>query len=353
MLAQVETAHAFWHKLLHMFSRNSQPPSSSNAPPWQVFQEDVEDLLAENLVSAQRTAKLLDKATKAGIPNINRRIRKTVGKNQARDHFRLKLKWSKWPDYYWFRCRLWDRKASKEFTTQIPINLPLEVLEALWDLGNAEALLSEANLDTAGKTHMGWMREQLGVTQLLGWGLHGDGVPCNYDRTESVVMISLNLPGLSDRNGRMRIPLSILPDYACSENTFDDIMEVLAWSMRHLVQGSRPSCRHDGQPFNESDHKRAKKSGNLPFQACLNQVRGDWDWMGKCFHLPFHNVKEGCCWLCTCKRNQVRNNNNNSNNSWKLKVCSHEVHLIHDNARAMCPMLAQQHYMAEVHYVRI
>ena len=84
MLAQVETAHAFWHKLLHMFSRNSQPPSSSNAPPWQVFQEDVEDLLAENLVSAQRTAKLLDKATKAGIPNINRRIRKTVGKTKPR-----------------------------------------------------------------------------------------------------------------------------------------------------------------------------------------------------------------------------------------------------------------------------
>ena len=185
-------------------------------------------------------------------------------------------------------------------------------------MGNAEALLSEANLDTAGKDHMKWMREQLGASTLLGWGLHGDGIPCNYDRTESVVMISLNLPGLSGRNGRMRIPLVILPDYAVSENTFDDIMEVLAWSMRHLLQGSRPSCRHDGQPFNKSDHKRAKKFGILPFQACLNQVRGDWDWMGKCFHLPFHNVKQGCCWLCTCKRKQVRNHNNKS---WELKVC--------------------------------
>ena len=81
--------------------------------------------------------------------------------------------------------------------------------------------------------------------------------------------------------------------------------------MRHLLQGSRPPCRHDGKPFNQSDYKRAKKSGNLPFHACLNQVRGDWDWMGKCFHLPFHNAKQGCCWLCTCKRNQVRNDNNN------------------------------------------
>ena len=318
VFATMETSHTFWHKLSHMFSRNSQPASSSNAPPEQTFIEDVEDLLGENLISAQRTARILFKASKAGIRGINKRIRKTIGKNQARDHVRFKLRHNKWPDYYWFRIRLWDRKKNEEITVEIPINLPLEILEVLWDLGNAEALLSEANLDTAGKEHMKWMREQLGASTLLGWGLHGDGIPCNYDRTESVVMISLNLPGLSGRNGRMRIPLVILPDYAVSENTFDDIMEVMAWSMRHLLEGTRPSCRHDGQPFNKSDHKRAKKSGNLPFQACLNQVRGDWDWMGKCFHLAFHNVKQGCCWLCTCKRNQVRNNNNKS---WELKVC--------------------------------
>ena len=288
-----------------MFSRNSQPASSSNAPPEQVFQEDVEDLLAENLVSGQRIAKLLDKASKAGIKNITPKIRRTVGKNQARDIRRNKLKWSKWPDYYWFNCRLRERRTDKEFSALIPMNLPSELLEVLWDLGLAEALLSEKNLDTAGKSHMQWMREQLGVTELWGWGLHGDGIPCNYERTESVVTVSLNLPGLSGRNGRMRIPLVILPDYAVSENTFDDIMEVIAWNMRHLLLGSRACCRHDGDAFNTSDRKRAKKPTALPFRACLVQVRADWDWMGKCFHLPFHSVKEGCCWLCQCKRHQV------------------------------------------------
>ena len=102
-----------------MFSRNSHPASSSNAPAAQEFQEDVEDLLAENLVSAQRTAKLLDKASKAGIRGINRRIRKTSGRNQARDAFRSKLKWRKWLDYYVFRCRLWDRKAQQEVAVEI------------------------------------------------------------------------------------------------------------------------------------------------------------------------------------------------------------------------------------------
>ena len=94
---------------------------------------------------------------------------------------------------------------------------------------------------------------------------------------------------------------------AVSDNTFDDIMEVMAWSMRHSLSGTRPVGRHDCSQFNSTDSKRAKKIGNLPFMACLVQVRGDWDWMGKCFHLPFHNVEEGCCWLCKCKRKQVRN----------------------------------------------
>ena len=117
----------------------------------------------------------------------------------------------------------------------IPLNLLSEILEVLWDLGVAEALLSEKELDTAGKKHMAWMREQLETTQLLGWGMHGDGIPCNYDRTESVVMISLNLHGLPGRQGRMRIPLCILPDYATSENTFDAERHLQTSHMQHYI----------------------------------------------------------------------------------------------------------------------
>ena len=327
-----------------MFSRNSQPASSSTTPASQVFQEDVEDLLAENLVSAQRTSRLLDKATKAGIKGINPKLRKTKGRNQARDAFKSKLKWSKWPGYYWFKCRLRDRRTGKEFTADIPINLPIEILEVLWELGSADALLSEANLDTAGKKHMEFMRTSLGEAQLLGWGMHGDGIPCNYDRTESVIMISLNLPGLAGRNGRMRIPLVILPDHAVSQNTFDDINEVIAWQMRHLLIGSRPTCRHDGQAWKGSDLKRARKTGSLPFKACVVQVRADWDWMGKCFHLPFHNVKEGCCWLCRCKRSQV-----NKVIAWAY-IQLHEVSLIDGVSQHFCESLVHQTFFCDLVY---
>jgi hypothetical protein len=289
-----------------MFQRAQQPSSSSNARPEQELERDLTDLYADNLVSGQRITRLLDKATKAGVKGISKKIQKLGGKNQARAIRRHKLNGSKWPEYYWFDCRVKNRKTEAEYTTNIPILLPLDVLEMIWDLGMPDVLLSGDNLDTAGKKHMAWMREHLQVDELMGWGMHGDGIPCNYDRTESVVMISLNLPGLSGRNGRMRIPLVILPDHAMNGHTFDDIMTVIAWSMRHLVSGSRPCCRHDGSPWAKSDATRLKKNDDpLQFRACMVQCRADWDWMGKCFHLPFHNVKEGCCWLCKCKRDQV------------------------------------------------
>ena len=288
-----------------MFSRASQPSSSSNALPGQAFQDDAEDLFAENLVSGQRLSRLLDKASRAGIQGTPATVRKTIGKNQARDISRSKLRLSKWPPYYWFDCRVKDRKSGDEYTTQVPILLPLELLEVLWDLGLKEALLSEANLDSESKKHLQWMKEQLSEEDLWAFGIHGDGIPCNYDRTESVQMLSLNFPGLSGRNGRIRIPMVLLPDRAVGPNTWDDIMSVIAWSMRHLLIGSRPTCRHDGSPWWQSDAKRSKKTGNLKFKACLVQVRGDWDWFGKCFHFPFHNVKAGCCWLCKCLRSEV------------------------------------------------
>jgi hypothetical protein len=294
-----------------MFQRGQQPASSSNAPPELDFMEDVEDLYADNFISAQRCHKVLEKAARAGIKNIVKQVkkpglvRKSLGKNLARDITRRKLRSTKWPDYYWFDCRVWDRKQDKEVRKPICIFLIHEILEAIWKLGLAEVLLGTNNYDQLSKEHMQWMREQLGVEELWGFGIHGDGVPCNYDRTESVVVISINLPGLKGKNGRMRIPLVVLPDHAISDNTFDDIMEVFAWSMRHALSGTKPEARHDNFCWKASDHKRKNSHGALGFQACMVQNRADWDWLTKCFHFPGHATKSGPCWLCNCKRNQV------------------------------------------------
>ena len=295
-----------------MFQRNARPASSSATAPEVAFEDDVHDLFADNVISAAQATKLSEKAQQAGVcgwPSSKNRQSgkgKSFAKNVARNLKRKIRKHDKWPDKYWFDARVHDRKADKEVTKKICILLIHEVLEVIWKYGCKDILLMTDNFDKLTKDHMAWMKAQLGVEELWGFGLHGDGVPCNYDRTESVVVISLNLPGLTGRNGRLRIPLVILPDGAISENTYDDIMEVFAWSMRHLLLGTRPEARHDSSPWHPIlDAKRSKLHGPLEFRACLAQHRADWDWLTKCFHFPGHATKEGMCWMCRCKRKQV------------------------------------------------
>ena len=154
-----------------MFQRTLQPSSSSNGLPEQEFEEDLTDLYADNLVSGQRITRLLTKAAKAGVKGISKKMQKSVGRNQARAIRSHKLKNTKWPEYYWFDCRVKDRRTEHEYSTRIPMLLPLDVLEMIWDLGAKEVLLSSDHLDTDGKKHMAWMKEHLQVEELIAWGM--------------------------------------------------------------------------------------------------------------------------------------------------------------------------------------
>jgi hypothetical protein len=292
-----------------MFQRNSQPSSSSHAPHDDAFVADVQDLHAENLLSAQRASKLLRKAAKAGV-QVPKSARLGGSKNMARAQRRMQLRRTKWPEYYWFDCRVVDRKTRKEHIVRLCLLLPQEVLSCIYKLGSPDVVLETDGMDSDSLEHLNWIRAQLGLgpdDKIQGFGLHGDGIPCNYDRTESVVMISINLPGCTGANGRMRIPLFAMPDWAIGPNTLDDVMTVVAWSMRHALAATKPCARHDGSHWNEKeDASRAKDDAYaMPIPATMVQSRADWDWMGKCFHMPFHNVKLGCCWLCGCRREEV------------------------------------------------
>ena len=190
-----------------MFQRSAQPSSSSHARADDTFVDDVADLHAENLLSAQRASKLLKKACNAGI-NVPRQPLRGSGKNHARAFRRMRMHRSKWPSEYWFDCRVQDRKSKKEHVVKVCILLPQEVLHCLWALGNPEVLLERTNLDSDSLSHLEDMLGRLGADDGQGFGMNGDGIPCNYDRTESVIMININLPGSSGKNGRLRIPLS-------------------------------------------------------------------------------------------------------------------------------------------------
>ena len=108
----------------------------------------------------------------------------------------------------------------------------------------------------AGK-HFRFCKLSAGDVPLVPIGLWGDGVPCNWDRTESVEVVSMNLPGRDGQWGPLRIPRVAISKKDVGPNTMDDLMGVIAWSLRYLAARMWPSSRHDGSA---SDGKRLKKA---------------------------------------------------------------------------------------------
>lgn len=99
-----------------MFQRGQRPASSSSTAPEEAFTLDVEDLYAENSISAAVAVTLLAKGTQAGVaanPSLaSRSTKKNFLKNAARTMRNRKLKGSQWPDLYWFSIpQLFEKKA--------------------------------------------------------------------------------------------------------------------------------------------------------------------------------------------------------------------------------------------------
>ena len=320
MSAQVFFFSLLWllwvrsHGMLSKHARTWYDPRQS---PAERLQANIDALASGNLVSASRVESLLSDAESAGVSQLRRCLPRKESKgptssssknnknNCARGWKRRKLKHSQWPTHYYFQCRLWDPKTNTVKAEEICMDLVHELIETMVQLGREEVLLATPFLDQVGKEHLEDMKARLGTEKILALGIHGDGIPCNYDRTESVFALSLNLPGVGGRWQRMRIPMVVLPKGRVCEETMYDVFEVIAWSLRHLQQGSWPTTRHDGEPWKASDKQRRERQGPLASRAALVEVRGDWEFYSQVFGFPYHNEKDGICWRCPCKRDEV------------------------------------------------
>ena len=60
-------------------------------------------------------------------------------------------------------------------------------------------------MDPLTKEHWVHCCAEAGVDDLLGLGIKGDGCPCNWDRTRSLQLLSMNLPGLTREFKNLRI----------------------------------------------------------------------------------------------------------------------------------------------------
>ena len=289
-----------------MQSKNKRPYDSDSLPPSQRLRANLQDLFASNQLTGKRTQELINDISAVGHEEFDS-LRGRVCGNSARKLRKAMLKRNQWPGLYWAQIRVLNQRTSIEELQWCAFMLPHEYLEVLAKLGSAEALLANAGLDPLSSAHLEKCARQAGEP-LVALGIWGDGVPVNWDRTESVETFSLSLPGQTGKYKSLRMPITVVSRKQVSENTWDDILSVVAWSLNHCAAGTRPQQRHDAHAWLESDCHRKKGVGQsvrLGVRGALVEVRGDWKMFGETFHFPKHNTKAGCCWQCTCTPEQV------------------------------------------------
>ena len=179
----------------------------------------------------------------------------------------------------------------------------LIVMVMVEDSATSDALLGQSLL-TQDLEQLGQACADMGVdrSRALGLAVWGDGVPFNFDRSESLDVFSISIPGLQGKVRNMRIPLFAVPHRNVIRfDTLDDLMDVLRWSFVHLALGRWPMVRHDNSEFHpKEDRLRMGKAGSSAhLHGFLVECRGDWKQLKDCFRFPQHNELAGICWRCT------------------------------------------------------
>jgi hypothetical protein len=205
---------------------------------------------------------------------------------------------------YWADVRTLQPKTGTTVTVSLPFLLPHEIGHALArDAADSASLLRQESLGRDSIDHLSKSCQQMGCDPscVLPIALWGDGVPFNWDRSESLDTWTMCLPGLGGKNENLRFPLIALPHkHVAKHSTMDDITAVLSWSFQCLTSGVFPACRHDGAPWAKTDAKRKKNGGcALGIRGLVVDIRGDWKFFKECFRLPQHNENSGICWLCS------------------------------------------------------
>ena len=203
----------------------------------------------------------------------------------------------------------------------LPFILPHELAHHLLQENSPDTLAGQNGMSSDTRKHMAEVASAI-PGPLLGIGIWADGVPCNWDRSESLEVVSIFFPGFQNREAAMRIPFTVVPKKFVDQHTYDDIMTVLVWSMEALASGSWPAARHDEAPWTPKDTIR-KQNATMPLhiRGVLCEVRGDWSMYSSVFRLGGWSKKNHSCWKCDCNRDDMFDFTLSA--PWRTKKMSH------------------------------
>lgn len=321
-----------------MLGKHTRAYDPEVVPGSKRLRRNLEDLFASNIVSGSRAQELFNDAAAAG-DRAARPLLGPCGHNAARNLRRRMLKGSVWPKLYEATIPCWSPGVHRQEGQRLALLLPHEVLSKMCRVGSMTMLLDKRGCDPQTAAHVAACEAETGCA-LIACGMWGDGVPCNWDRTDSLEVLSWNLPGAPAPWKSLRVPVTGLSRKNISKDTFDSLLAVVCWSFQALSSGVYPARRHDGTPFDSpADAARRKLAGQpLGCRGVLAEIRGDWKMMKEVFKFPGWNTSSGICWLCTCTKDQIRDVSMDA--EWRSSRLSHWdlVRRIHANGQELSPL---------------
>eukprot|EP00971_Amphidinium_carterae_P348378 6490455-Amphidinium_carterae.2 len=135
-----------------------------------------------------------------------------------------------------------------------------------------------------------------GTTPTIPFSLYMDGV--RHLKKDSILGITL-CPSLGGAERRLvfAVRKSRLCQCGCRGYcTMFVAFQTLVWSVESMCRGKHPELNPDGEPLPAA--YAARQGQDLPFRACILQIKADWVEFTSTLGLAAHNSKIGPCFLC-------------------------------------------------------
>lgn len=290
---------------------SSSSSAAAAAPPacgTETLREVAKGFFLENKLSGRDVAALGRGGHNSGATDVDGFARAgakgTQPKNAARDIMRHLLKNCEMPDIAWFPIRTWDKEGNCQVVQDLPFLLPHQVLDTLGDKLDAAKLTADTAPEIWDQYSKICRELQLDPLKCTPLGLHGDGVP--FTKNQSLELLSWNVLGVA---GGDRVPFTgVSKSFICrcgclGRHTWDDVLSVMAWSIRALVNGVHPSVGPDGRQLEGKLLELAR--GKLQRQGVLCQIRGDWPFLKTLLSIPSW-TSDRICWMCPADKSDTK-----------------------------------------------
>ena len=294
---------------MSMHSKNKFLQSREEQSPNKRLKANISDLLLDGTIGGVRAASLFTDAQDAQAEGLEGLAGVSQNQNALRDLQRRLTKQLPWPPLYPAKVHMKSLATELVYVDTVYMLLPHELCHQLIHWNQNAGVLPyavEGLTPPARERFLTFCRQfSKDASSTLPLGFWVDGVPVKWNRSESIILFTLNFPGQLHTDFKtIRIPLTMINKKFFVEETMKDLLGIISWSFTCLHARFFLASPMPGQePFNSWRQKQAGKPLNAG--GMLIEIRGDWDAYKNWFGLAGWNTAN-CCYRCQATSEDIR-----------------------------------------------